>query len=1164
MTVIHTDSDVSDSDVIVIHTDSDVSDSDVTVIHTDSDMTVIHTDSDMTVIHTDSDVTVIHTDMIVNHTDSDVTVIHTDSDVTVIHTDSDVTVIHTDMTVIHTDSDVTVIHTDMTVNHTDSDVTVIHTDSDVTVIHTDSDVTVIHTDMTVNRTDSDLKQFQQRSGRTPSRSPAPSARSNKSGGSQDCEEHDSRRSISPVPEQTSGETGSRGRAVSRKGEVLDGARNNSREEPAQDHTEWRTTASTESLQQLSQQLNGLLAESADDPGISDESENSTLEELKSRNRDLAALLEKHSQASEQLNTQNQQLREQVQTVQDQLQTERGSLNDRYKKDVASLKEQLQVHIQTIGILVAEKTELQSQVGQSQRIADQRIEEIEELSGRLKASRQRVADLERSLSTSSQSGQQLEKSNKENTKEIDRLKLELYKTSKYNEENQQQISELTEKLSSKTSEASALEDSVEDLKKRLEMAEIYAQQLSSESENSAGSMKMMTELQAERDALLLKVTQLEEAVGSVRQERDQVSEHYQHHSQQLSDQVQHLTQQISSLSEEREQLLSKHRDMEGALLELQRKLEASAAEPRVAESSGVDPEAHRQVVEEVDQLRQDLQDLQHRHDAQIRDNAQLSRLLEEREVRVLTLEQQVEQMGSQVEDRTSLLESVQSDRTALSRALSQNKELKAQLAELQNGFVKLSNDNMELVTKQQASQHTTNDLSARLAQQEDELTDLRDQLAQREGEVQTLREASQAAQKQQYQQDQIQDRLRHYEAQAHLVDTLQNELTAAQDMMEALTTQNSELRTMLIKATEVKPRSDGEDQNGDKSQTDDLIDSLSATIKQLETERGQLYESLKEQRHLSDDLSVKVADLQEEVIRKASEYVDTDKISRSEYEQMKTAMEMIQEKYTRVMRDKAELTDKADQLEHLVVQLQGETDTIGEYISLYHHQRALLQQRELQKNDYIAQLARDREQLQDKLGELQALVMQLLGERHMLHSYHQEASTPHTPLNGHGHAHTHAHAHTKGDMAASALTQSLANGPVENNYSEWPDYTSSDSDADSEVEPIVGGAEIPPSPSSDTSTPPSLLPNSADHAHSHAHHPHPQGRRRTHSTHSTASHRSGAESGAGPGSLPEDDETAHRILNLLSEIGHSNLVNKLSFTERNFLPCKYCKGAVQVV
>lgn len=29
-----------------------------------------------------------------------------------------------------------------------------------------------------------------------------------------------------------------------------------------------------------------------------------------------------------------------------------------------------------------------------------------------------------------------------------------------------------------------------------------------------------------------------------------------------------------------------------------------------------------------------------------------------------------------------------------------------------------------------------------------------------------------------------------------------------------------------------------------------------------------------------------------------------------------------------MRDKADLSDKADQLEHLVLQLQGETDTIG--------------------------------------------------------------------------------------------------------------------------------------------------------------------------------------------------------------------------------------------
>ena len=46
------------------------------------------------------------------------------------------------------------------------------------------------------------------------------------------------------------------------------------------------------------------------------------------------------------------------------------------------------------------------------------------------------------------------------------------------------------------------------------------------------------------------------------------------------------------------------------------------------------------------------------------------------------------MGEQAGDKVHLLESIQSDRTALSRALSQNKELKGQLEELQQGFVKI--------------------------------------------------------------------------------------------------------------------------------------------------------------------------------------------------------------------------------------------------------------------------------------------------------------------------------------------------------------------------------------------------------------------------------------------------------------------------------------------
>lgn len=45
--------------------------------------------------------------------------------------------------------------------------------------------------------------------------------------------------------------------------------------------------------------------------------------------------------------------------------------------------------------------------------------------------------------------------------------------------------------------------------------------------------------------------------------------------------------------------------------------------------------------------------------------------------------------------------------------------------------------------------------------------------------------------------------------------------------------------------------------------------------------------------------------------------------------MQYAMEKLQERFTRTMSEVAELTDEKQRLEHLVLQLQGETETIGE-------------------------------------------------------------------------------------------------------------------------------------------------------------------------------------------------------------------------------------------
>lgn len=57
-----------------------------------------------------------------------------------------------------------------------------------------------------------------------------------------------------------------------------------------------------------------------------------------------------------------------------------------RREVVALQEQLQLHAQTLGILVAEKTELQAALAQFQAAAKQKVSDAEELKSRLNASR----------------------------------------------------------------------------------------------------------------------------------------------------------------------------------------------------------------------------------------------------------------------------------------------------------------------------------------------------------------------------------------------------------------------------------------------------------------------------------------------------------------------------------------------------------------------------------------------------------------------------------------------------------------------------------------------------------------------------------------------------------------------------------------------------------
>lgn len=92
--------------------------------------------------------------------------------------------------------------------------------------------------------------------------------------------------------------------------------------------------------------------------------------------------------------------------------------------------------------------------------------------------------------------------------------------------------------------------------------------------------------------------------------------------------------------------------------------------------------------EAEKLRAEVASLAEQLHTQVCDNQSLSQLNAEQGQRLLQLEREAEVWDEQAEARSRILETMENDRTTITRALAQNRELKQQLAELQDGFVKL--------------------------------------------------------------------------------------------------------------------------------------------------------------------------------------------------------------------------------------------------------------------------------------------------------------------------------------------------------------------------------------------------------------------------------------------------------------------------------------------
>ncbi|XP_034048898.1 golgin subfamily A member 2-like [Thalassophryne amazonica] len=329
----------------------------------------------------------------------------------------------------------------------------------------------------------------------------------------------------------------------------------------------RPLSSTESLRQLSEQLNGLVSESSG-AYVNGESAPAVSErDLESQNQDLAAALESSNLTNSQLNTKLDQLAQQSRELSDQLQKERKEFEQKFSKEQGAMREQLQVHIQTIGILVSEKSELQTALQYTQQAARQKAAEAEDLNNRLQATKHRVSELERTLSTvSTQQQKHFEKHNKELEKERDNLRLEVYRLNSVDEEAKQHNSELSEQLKLTKQENETMKLEIEDLRKRLELTDLMLQQCSTQSDPTSANQQVQLLLE-EKQQLEVRNHQLIESVSKLQTERDCYAEQIQEEGRVWKDKTEQLLTQVSLVAEERDKNINRVQELEASITEL---------------------------------------------------------------------------------------------------------------------------------------------------------------------------------------------------------------------------------------------------------------------------------------------------------------------------------------------------------------------------------------------------------------------------------------------------------------------------------------------------------------------------------------------------------------------------------------------------------------------
>ena len=469
--------------------------------------------------------------------------------------------------------------------------------------------------------------------------------------------------------------------------------------------------------------------------------------------------------------------------------------------------------------------------------------------------------------------------------------------------------------------------------------------------------------------------------------------------------------------------------------------------------------------------------------------EMRQLLEEKTQRISDMETQLEMESEKPLGHVdpNFMAACESDKVAASRAVAQNQQLKEQLEELEIAVIQVTNSKAELANELDNIKKKFEKSKEDEIKLNTELTGLRDGIKERDRNMTAMKE--QMKYYINFAENSIHGHLdgkpRNMEAEHEAqVETLVKEMQIAKEEIRNLNSHNSELRSQLevLAATataQSSARSTRENSGGPNTpivtQEHEEAQSHAATREsstspslpsrmspKLSPPSGPSTSSELSSRFsplpstgLSDSGSLlsqfEVVNNQDQSGGFASHTSNMNEDSISRIQSVgkeesnspttsadnsnevipplspEVALLKLQQKFKKAMQDNVELSTEKEQLEHLVVQLQEETDTIGEYITIYQHQRKQQRHNLAEKEAQLQALSRDREELKAKLNELQKLVKHFL-KYEKTHPQDARSDNRRNIINGHMIGSSLSLSSTSGSSEIDSLNSSSPSTP----------------------------------------------------------------------------------------------------------------------------------------